>query len=205
MRPFIVIAICLIIFVGSTYAVLRVLRMDTPPEQPLDDASDAGTSFSATREGIDSGQVGPASQTQSQAPESFITIARSGTPSGTVVLLQPRQPSAVQPALVEKKPEAVKQQLDEAFNLEVSGTGAITQGSPSVVSGKGIIVVSNHALYSWSDEYSGGESLFSIDASGKWKLISMGGGVWSVEGLVLFGVPRATAEQLVAQKPWGQR
>lgn len=204
MKHILLIAVFVLIFVGGTYGVWTLSGSKSDTSTFVETESPNGE-FSASREGVGS-KSAETTQGSTQVAEDFVVIARSGSASSAVVLVQPKQPTAAQPGLADRNPATVKQEIDALFNLQTSGSSASTATSPSVTMGKGIIVVSQYALYSWNDENSGGESLFSIDAtSRKWKLLSMGGGVWSVDGLVTFGVPRATAEQLVAQKPWGQR
>lgn len=70
-----------------------------------------------------------------------------------------------------------------------------------VVTPKETTVVSPYALQVWTDSLGGGEALLLFTSSG-WKLISMGGGAWSVEGLVAFGVPQEIAGQLIANRKW---
>ncbi len=62
----------------------------------------------------------------------------------------------------------------------------------------GTVIASPYALQVWGDTNGGGEALLSQTSSTGSTLISLGGGVWSVLGLVQEGVPLATAEQLVA-------
>ena len=61
------------------------------------------------------------------------------------------------------------------------------------------MVVGEYALQGWIGDVMGGEALLTYDATqNKWKLVDIGGGAWSVEGLVTFGVPQDIATKLVA-------
>ncbi len=62
----------------------------------------------------------------------------------------------------------------------------------------GTVIASPYALQIWGDVNKGGEALLEQSSSTGWKLISLGGGEWSVLALVQEGVPVAAAEQLVA-------
>ena len=64
------------------------------------------------------------------------------------------------------------------------------------------VVVGNYALQLWLGDHTGGEALLKFDnVQNKWTIVDPGGGAWSVEGLVVFGVPTTTAEALVARVP----
>jgi hypothetical protein len=62
---------------------------------------------------------------------------------------------------------------------------------------EGTSVSSMYALQDWGNEYSGGEALFEYRGEDGWRLVSMGGGVWSVEGLIAIGVPASDAKRLL--------
>lgn len=63
-------------------------------------------------------------------------------------------------------------------------------------------VVGAYALQVWVGDNTGGEALLKFDnAQGQWTVVDWGGGAWSIEGLVYFGVPQATAEALRAALP----
>lgn len=62
-----------------------------------------------------------------------------------------------------------------------------------------VAVVSTYALQNWEDSNKGGQALLRYSSSEGWKLVSMGGGVWDVSGLVRNGVPRSVAQQLVQE------
>lgn len=193
---------CLALAVGVFYGLFKLHSSQPIEEAPSQTGTD-GDGFYTSRPGVNDQGSNPISVGTPQE-ENFVVITRSSNNSSGVVLVQPKQPTIEQPALAQKDPAAVKQKGDEAFNAEVSGSSAITASSPSATIGKGVVVVSNYALYSWNAADSGGEALFMISSSGTWKLLSMGGGVWSAEGLVKFGVPSAIASQLVSNKPWGK-
>ncbi len=85
-------------------------------------------------------------------------------------------------------------QLEIAQDLveQIPGAGSITLTET--------VAVSEYALQVWRNEHMGGEALLKYDASTKtWKLVSMGGGAWSISGLVDFGVPQPIAEQLLSK------
>jgi hypothetical protein len=70
--------------------------------------------------------------------------------------------------------------------------------NPSQMTLGGTVIASPYALQVWGDTNGGGEALLSQTSSTGWTLVSLGGGVWSVLGLMQEGVPLAAAEQLVA-------
>jgi hypothetical protein len=61
----------------------------------------------------------------------------------------------------------------------------------------GTVIDSNYALQEWGDNNKGGQALLQYTDAGGWTLISMGGGVWDVNGLISFGVPVSIAKNLV--------
>ncbi len=62
------------------------------------------------------------------------------------------------------------------------------------------VIVAGYALQLWSGDNTGGEGLLRYDvAKSQWVVITDGGGAWSVDGLVGFGVLRNTAESLLGQ------
>lgn len=73
--------------------------------------------------------------------------------------------------------------------------------NPNQINLQGTVVVSGWALQTWGDENKGGEALLKQDASGNWNLVSLGGGEWSVEGLVQQGVPSNIAQELIKESP----
>ena len=56
-----------------------------------------------------------------------------------------------------------------------------------------------YALQVWSGNIMGGQALLKYSGSENgWVVLTLGGGAWSVDGLVEFGVPRAIATALLA-------
>jgi len=75
----------------------------------------------------------------------------------------------------------------------------VAQGHPDNIKLSETVVVGEYALQGWIGDVMGGEALLTYDATqDKWKLVDIGGGAWSVEGLVTFGVPQDIATKLVA-------
>lgn len=63
-------------------------------------------------------------------------------------------------------------------------------------------VSDGYALQLWAGDHTGGEALMKFDIKkNSWVIVDPGGGAWSVEGLVAFGVPTSTAEALLQQVP----
>ncbi len=64
------------------------------------------------------------------------------------------------------------------------------------------VVAGDYALQVWYGDNIGGEALLKYDnASGRWIVISGGGGAWSLDGLLAQGVPKYVAEILFAGVP----
>jgi len=76
------------------------------------------------------------------------------------------------------------------FKNQIQNASLITLG--------GTIVSQPYALQVWGDENKGGEALLRYATSTGWTLLSLGGGLWTVSGLVEAGVPQDIATQLVA-------
>jgi hypothetical protein len=81
-------------------------------------------------------------------------------------------------------------EIARAFLEQDSGIAKVTLGKT--------LVALPYAVQEWGNEYSGGEALLRQSPSGKWALVDSGGGEWDVLGLIEQGVPRKTAEQLIA-------
>lgn len=60
-----------------------------------------------------------------------------------------------------------------------------------------IRVVENYAISVWYDENMGGVALYQQTGSGSWELLLSDGGAWTVEDLVILGVPQTIAERLL--------
>jgi hypothetical protein len=64
------------------------------------------------------------------------------------------------------------------------------------------VIAGDYALQVWGSDVMGGEALLKYDAAqARWVVLAMGGGAWSVDGLVDEGVPRAAATTLLAGVP----
>src|SRR3989338_5790586 len=75
----------------------------------------------------------------------------------------------------------------------------VAQGHPDNIKLSETVVVGEYALQGWIGDVMGGEALLTYDATqNKWKLVDIGGGAWSVEGFVIFGVSKDIAAELVA-------
>ena len=86
--------------------------------------------------------------------------------------------------------QAVQQTYTEALREE--GDQDNTKLGKTVVEGE-------WALQNWVGDMMGGQALLRFSAaSGRWTIVSAGGGAWSVEGLVGFGVPENVAISLLA-------
>lgn len=60
------------------------------------------------------------------------------------------------------------------------------------------VVVGEYAIQVWSGDNKGGQALLKYEVGqSQWVLISGGGGVWSLAGLVEMGVPQDTATALL--------
>ncbi len=64
------------------------------------------------------------------------------------------------------------------------------------------VVVGDWALQLWNDPHAGGEALFVYDSANyQWRLVSWGGGAWSINGLIQAGVPSNIATSLLTDLP----
>jgi len=60
-------------------------------------------------------------------------------------------------------------------------------------------IVNGYAIQLWQGKITGGEALLQYRQSkDQWYLVSANGGVWSLQGLIEFGVPTTTAKALYA-------
>lgn len=62
------------------------------------------------------------------------------------------------------------------------------------------VISGNYAVQLWSTNHMGGEALLQY-AQNRWTVITYGGGVWSLQGLLTAGVPRDTATVLLKDIP----
>jgi hypothetical protein len=63
-------------------------------------------------------------------------------------------------------------------------------------------IVGDYAILEWIREPMGGEAILKFDrAKGQWTILDAGGGAWTVDELVQFGVPREIAAPLLAKVP----
>lgn len=84
------------------------------------------------------------------------------------------------------------QDVNQDFTAQIQNAGAINL--------ENAVIVSDYALQNWGDENKGGQALLKFDTStGKWNLLSMGGGAWDVDSLVAEGVPASVAEELITK------
>lgn len=121
----------------------------------------------------------------SQPPQGAVNPPHPSLPFAPSVT-SPNQPIPNQQAAV-----GTQAQIARSFTSQIQNAGSIKL--------YGTTVVAAYALQEWGDENKGGEALFKYDPSQGWVLLSMGGGAWSVSGLVqLFNVPQNVAEQLIA-------
>jgi hypothetical protein len=110
-------------------------------------------------------------------------------PSSTVSLLSPTN-SQNQSVSNQPGSAGTPSKVKEAFLGQIQNSNLITFGNTAIVS--------SYALQSWGSTDMGGEALLEYDSAKGWMLITMNGGIWSVQGLVDFGVPQSIAEQLIA-------
>jgi hypothetical protein len=105
--------------------------------------------------------------------------------SGLLPWVSSQNAAPVQRIVSPENPEVAKAFLGEAQNVS-----QVTLG--------GTVVASPYALQIWGNTNAGGEALLEQTSSTGWTLVSLGGGEWSLLGLMQEGVPQSAAEQLVA-------
>lgn len=77
---------------------------------------------------------------------------------------------------------------------------ALSVDNPDNIKVRATVVESGYALQVWIGDNTGGEALLKFDsAQNAWVIVDPGGGSWSLEGLVSFGVPEDTAQALLAR------
>jgi hypothetical protein len=110
---------------------------------------------------------------------------------------QPQQPTAQQPVSTTPAPISQPGQgqsqevVQQVFNAEVAGEDNIRLYKTVLHAG--------YALQVWKGDNMAGEALLQYEVSTRqWQVITWGGGSWSTDGLVEFGVPADTAAALVA-------
>ena len=132
------------------------------------------------------------SATQNQNTGTGVTLP--GAPSIIPVTVPTTPPSVATSSQMPVRVLQVTSPQDPAiasnFKSQIQNANLITLG--------GTIVVSSYALQIWGDVNKGGEALLEYASSTGWTLMSLGGGEWTVDGLVQEGVPQNIAEQLVA-------
>lgn len=124
-------------------------------------------------------------------PKTTLTNTSSGNPSLSNKPL-PAQP----PIISDDSPEpdqpqsyGTNQKVAENFSQQIQNSNFITLS--------GTVIISDFALQVWGDENKGGQALLKYDKFTGWRLISLGGGVWSEKDLIDFGVPSTVANRLV--------
>ena len=100
------------------------------------------------------------------------------TPVGGTISLPSRLPGAVDST-----------HISSDFKTQIKNVDQIVVETPVVSSG--------YALQTWSDENKGGQALLKYTPSKGWVIVTMGGGVWNVAGLVSYGVPYTDAQKLI--------
>lgn len=93
--------------------------------------------------------------------------------------------------------------LDEqAQAAKAAYEAALATDNPDNIKTYQTAVSGGYALQLWIGDSTGGQALLKYDAATSvWTIVDPGGGAWSVEGLVAFGVPSTTAAELVARMP----
>jgi len=110
----------------------------------------------------------------------------------TVIVGQPGQNdnTTTPGASTAAKAQAVQQTYQAV--LEEDGNPDNTKLGRTAVEGE-------WALQIWYGDIAGGQALLRYEtASEKWVIVGEGGGAWSVEGLVYFGVPEDIATKLLS-------
>lgn len=75
----------------------------------------------------------------------------------------------------------------------------IPQNDPENIQPAGTAVSGGYALQAYVGSHVGGAALLKYDSNQRtWIIVDPGGGAWSVEGLMSFGVPEVNAKALLA-------
>jgi hypothetical protein len=77
---------------------------------------------------------------------------------------------------------------------------SIPANNPDNIKLRETVIADGYALQIWSGDVMGGQALLKYDTGSKrWVVVDLGGGAWSEDVLISFGVPRNTAQSLLEQ------